>query len=337
MKTTTLFASLLSALVLISSAQAAIVIDTVPVGNPANLPDTTTGFGAVAYDYQIGKTEVTNTQYTAFLNAVAATDTYGLYNTWMSNDTRGGIMQSGSSGSYTYSVKLADGAYTYGDKPVIYVSSGDAMRFANWLQNGQPSGAQGPSTTERGAYKLDGAIANAALAAVTRNSGATWFLPTENEWYKAAYHKNDGVTDHYYDYPTSTDSLPNNYLPSSDTGNSANFSDNGYTTGDQFHPLTDAGAYTLSDSPYGTFDQGGNVSEWNETLFDSDYRGYRGGSWANTSLGLHAMMQFSIPPGSESSFTGFRLASIASIPEATSLCVWSLGIAVVWMRRRGRG
>jgi hypothetical protein len=123
---------------------------------------------------------------------------------------------------------------------------------------------------------LNGAIDDFALAAVTRNAGARWWLPNENEWYKAAYHKNDGVFGNYWDYPAGTNSVPNNNGPSSDTGNSANF---GITTGNSSYPLTKAGAYTLSDSPYGTFDQAGNVSEWNETLFDSSFRGIRGGGW----------------------------------------------------------
>ena len=38
--------------------------------------------------------------------------------------------------------------------------------------------------------------------AVTRKPGATWVIPTEDEWYKVAYHKNDGVTGNYGDYPT---------------------------------------------------------------------------------------------------------------------------------------
>src|SRR5689334_10076875 len=86
----------------------AITIDTVPVGDPGNLPFTTdpaNTFGGVSYEYNIGKYEVTVGQYTAFLNAVGATDTYGLYNTQMATDLNiAGIAQSGSVGSYTYSV-----------------------------------------------------------------------------------------------------------------------------------------------------------------------------------------------------------------------------------------
>lgn len=72
--------------------------------------------------------------------------------------------------------------------PVNYVSWYDTLRFANWLHNGQLTSAQGPSTTEDGAYEMSPA------SNVLRKSGARWVLPTEDEWYKAAYHKNDGVT-----------------------------------------------------------------------------------------------------------------------------------------------
>ena len=108
----------------------------------------------MAYNYNIDKYDVTVGQYTDFLNSVAATDTYGLYNTSMATDLNiAGISRSGSSGSYTYSV-IGSSA----NLPITYVSWGDAARFANWLQNGQPSGAEGPGTTETGAYTLNGAI-----------------------------------------------------------------------------------------------------------------------------------------------------------------------------------
>ena len=57
-------------------------ISLVPVGNPGNANDTT-GYGSVGYNYSIDKYDVTLGQYTQFLNAVAKTDTYGLYNSYM--------------------------------------------------------------------------------------------------------------------------------------------------------------------------------------------------------------------------------------------------------------
>jgi formylglycine-generating enzyme required for sulfatase activity len=158
----------------------------VTVGNPGNAADPATGnlYGSVGYTYQMGEYDVTTGQYTAFLNAVAATDTYGLYNSYMATvggSTYGcGIVQSGSSGSYTYSVATA-----YQNFPVNCVSWGDAARFCNWLQNGQLTGPEGPGTTETGAYTLNGDTTNYME---TRNAGAKYFIPSENEWYKAAYY-----------------------------------------------------------------------------------------------------------------------------------------------------
>lgn len=153
-------------------------LDFVTVGNPGNANDTYgDGYGGVDYAYQIGKYEVTAGQYTAFLNAVAATDTHELYNSAMWSGASGcRIERSGSSGSYTYSV-ADDGA----NRPVSHLSWGDAARFTNWLHNDQGNGS-----TETGAYTLNGATSSSALMAITRNADARYWIPTEDEWYKAA-------------------------------------------------------------------------------------------------------------------------------------------------------
>jgi sulfatase modifying factor 1 len=310
--------TLLSLAICYMSIAQAVTIDMIPVGNVGNAGEVQFQgtFGGVSYNYRIGKTEVTNAQYTEFLNAVAVSDPYELYHNDMGGDTRGGITRSDSSGSYSYAVK-ADAAgqgpggsnYTYRDKPVVFVSWYDSIRFANWLHNGQGSG-----DTEEGAYTLLGGtpIPSNGLS-ITRNSGASWFLPSENEWYKAAYHKNDGVTGNYWDYPTAIDTVPNNNVPSTDTGNSANLWSSGPTTGSISYPLTDAGAYTLSVSPYGTFDQGGNVFEWYQFFTNSSIGGLRGGSWFGTSSELAAFAQVIINPEFEGDSVGFRIASTPHI------------------------
>ena len=153
---------------------------------------------------------------------MAATDTYGLYNSTMDSGNGGcQITQNGTSGSYTYDFSGAHigTAVDWENRPVNFVSWGDAARFANWLHNGQPTGAQDLSTTEDGSYYLNGATTREALMAVTRESDATWCIPTEDEWYKAAYHKNDGVTGNYFDYPTRSDDVPSNDLMTPDPGN----------------------------------------------------------------------------------------------------------------------
>jgi formylglycine-generating enzyme required for sulfatase activity len=172
---------------------------------------------------------------------------------------------------------------------------------------------------------------------VTRNAGARWWLPSEDEWYKAAYHKNDGVTGNYWDYPTRTNSLPNNNKPSSDTGNSANYYNNGYTTGSSAIPFTDAGAYALSGSPYGTFDQGGSVWEWNDRLFNGPSRGIRGGSWSmlNSPTDLRALIWHGDSTIVGSDRKGFRVAS-AFVPEPSTSSLAASIFALLACRRRRR-
>src|SRR5262245_19671973 len=115
----------------------------------------------------------------------------------------GDISRSGVSGSYVYSV----GANA--NKPVTYVSWFDAARFVNWMQNGQPTGAPGLGTTESGTYNLNGAITGVGF---TRNPGAVYSIPTDAEWYKAAYHQpanQGGDVDDYWLYPTRSNVQPN--------------------------------------------------------------------------------------------------------------------------------
>ena len=152
---------------------------------------------------------------------MAKADPNGLYNTAMGDPgvARYGanIQRTGSSPNYSYSV-----AADWADRPVNFVSFWDAARFANWLHNGQPTGPQGPGTTEGGAYHD---VGNQTLFG--RNAGAKFFIPTEDEWYKAAYHdKTAGLAASYFDYPTGTNAAPGNDITeTTDPGNNANFYD----------------------------------------------------------------------------------------------------------------
>lgn len=245
----------------------------VPVGNAGNPADPATGHGSVGYAYQMGTYDVTVGQYCEFLNAVAKDDTYGLYNSFMGS-TNGlygphiNITQSGTPGNYSYAV---GGSYAAAvNCPIYAVSWGSAARFCNWLQNGQPSFAVGTpgevaSSTETGAYTLNGANDNNSLISVSRNAGATYVLPTLDEWYKAAYY-NAGATDSgYWLYTTQSNDCPNNCATCANSGNY--FTCNDCCT-DPTNHLTPVGFFTQSPGPYGTYDQGGNVNQWNETSLD---------------------------------------------------------------------
>ena len=320
------------------TASADVVIDTVTVGNLGNAGELSGGgaygperiCGAVDYTYNIGKYAVTAGQYTEFLNAVAATDTYDLYITSMwSNEYGCKIQRAGSQGSYTYSV-----AADWADRPVNYVCYWDACRFANWMHNGQPTGAQGPGTTETGAYTLNGYQGSDGRE-IQRNADWQWAITSEDEWYKAAFHKNDGVTGNYWDYPMGSDALPDNGLPGGDTGNSANFYSDiyGYAIGAPYW-RTPGGYFSLSDSPYGTFDQGGNVWEWNESVVREDvdwaYRGTRGAHAWGQQYPMHALYRYDNSPAFQDYTFGFRLSAV---PEPTSILILALGALGILRRR----
>jgi formylglycine-generating enzyme len=295
-----------------------------------------TYYGAVSYTYQIGKYDVTIAQYCQFLNAVAKTDTYGLYNPIMGTFyPTVAITQSGSSGSYSYSITGGyKGSYSAAANcPVFGVTWGDAARFCNWLQNGQRPGAQGPDTTETGSYTLNGAITNDDLFAVTRNPGATYVIPSENEWYKAAFYKGGRTNAGYWHYPTQNDTAPSNVL--SATGvNNATYYDAGYT--DPTNWLTPVGTFAASPGLYGTYDMAGNVWQWNEAKINSSSRGLRGGDCHLDSSYLTASYRdYNSPPADGWSTVGFR---VASVPEPSSVAMLFAGaislLAYTWRRHQ---
>ena len=299
----------------------AVTLDMVTVGDPGNAADTT-GFpnpaGAVADAFQIMKYEWTNSQYKDFLNSVAATDTYSLYNASMGSDARGGITQSGTSGAYTYAVKT-----NMGDKPVNYVSWFDAARVSNWLMNGGTSS----SSTETGAYTLSGSTSGDAPAV---NSGATFYVPTADQWYKAAYYKGGSTNAGYWDYATQSDLAPTAVTAdgtgigsSGSTGNFANYNlaaDWNNQDGNVTTVGTNGGA-----SAYDAFDMSGNLREWNDLTGAAGLsRGLRGGGWGNNASPLSSSDMNGGAPALEFDNLGFRLAAV---PEPSTCAMALAGLA----------
>lgn len=290
----------------------AVTIDFVTVGDPDNANDDT-GYGSVDYTYKIGKYEVTNSQYSEFLNAVAALDTHNLYHPHMSQ-TYGGINQIGSPGNYSYSLKPG-----WENKPASYIGWYDCLRFANWLHNGQPGGLQDGTTTEDGAYDMTGSQ--------TRKSDALFWLPNDDEWYKAAYYKAGGTNTGYWDYPTQSDIAPTSEAPPGGV-NSANYYDAGSYAVDGSH-IAEVGAYVFCNGPYGTFDQAGNMWEWTEGHID-EYRIMRGGSWNNPASHFIASHYGYSSPDDEDGYDSFR---IATVPEPATFLLLGFGASIVRRKR----
>lgn len=324
---TALFAGLTS----FQNAQA-VKMDWVTVGNPGNVADGT-GYGAVAHHYRIGKYEVTNAQYVEFLNAVDATgiNPNQIYNSSMTSSPRGGIdFNSGAPTGSKYSTKA-----NMANKPVVYVSWFDAARFSNWMTNGQGSG-----DTESGVYTMSGIF---SVSGITRNLSDLnqVFLPTEDEWYKAAYHQPStlgGDSDDYWLFPTASNPVPalasaNSNGDISNPGQNVMNHNLGADWNSQNGNVTTVGsAGALSESFYGTADQGGNVWEWNETLTGVADRLLRGGSWGDVNTSATATQRLPFSPSSEFDGFGFRVA--APIPEPMSVALLALGLPLILRRQR---
>lgn len=271
-------------------------IDFVNIENAGNAADTS-GYGAVDYGYRMGQYEVTLDQ---FAKARAA-------------DSRVG---SGNEGYWN------DGTRTVGTAgPASYVSAYEAMKFANFLTTGD---------AYTGAYQFDG---SGVLQAVDRDAavsayGTVYVVPTEDEWYKAAYYKpvNDGS---YSLYASGLDTVPTH-----GTANGWQYYNSGYVNGSPNYTWeTGFGAQEQN----GTYDMMGNVWEWNESAFDgtldnmAEYRVIRGGSYGGSEVDLRSSPRYGYYPADESSAIGFR---VAAIPEPSSLALMVLVGGGGWIARR---
>ena len=221
---------------------------TVPVGDAGNAADAT-GYGAVAYHYRIGKYEVTNAEYCEFLNAVVKSDPHQLYDGRMAGG-HGGIVRSGSSGEFEYRTKADEDR-----KPVSYVTWESCARYANWLSNGG-----GKGDTETGTYKIvGGSITPTDHAKLAAGKTTKWAIASENEWYKAAYYDpKKEASGGYWLYASPESSAPKCNLNT--------------------RTISAVGSYRGAASACGTFDQNGNLWEYNETMSNGKV-GLRGGSY----------------------------------------------------------
>jgi formylglycine-generating enzyme len=357
-----LLAAIFVAVSTLRPVSAEVTFDWAAVGNPGNVPDTltmtkvngsvpgdgTSGYGSVAYDYQIAKVDVTNLQYVHFLNTVDPAGTNSLlYITNMTNTVvggqgsypafSGGIDRNlGAAAGSRYSVKPGQGDY-----PVVHVNWSRAARFVNWLANGQGSGG-----TESGVYDMSVFTGNSFATPPSRAAGAQIFLPSEDEYYKAAYYDpTKSGTGGYWQYGTRSDTAPASIAPPG-TSNSANIgagtNANGgsggtsaltfATTGTEavfdrnLNYLTNVGAYTAATSYYGLFDVDGLVFNWTEaTRENRSFAGqmlpiYRGGSWQNNEGASGAAFRNTgngagVNNG-QFQYWGFRVASLPSAPPA---------------------
>ena len=174
-----------------------------------------------------------------------------------------------------------------------------------------------------------------------RHKDAHYWLPSMDEWYKAAYY--DPSSGNYFEYPTASNTAPVGVASGDGTGTNGN-------NEAVFFQYWDSGPADITQagglSAYGIMGMGGNVWEWDETTSDlnNDYagntRGVRGGYWNSGSFDLRSSTyRISGSAHSGGLNMGFRVASLSDsanvVPEPGSVLVWGLlGLAGVFVGRK---
>ena len=219
----------------------------VTIGDPGNQADDS-GRGAVQDVYRIGKYNVTVREYTTFLNAVAISDTYRLYSEKMDANHANTILRTGEPGHYCYTT--IEGRE---DQAITNVNWYSAARYCNWLQHDQPCGEQNETTTETGAYTLN----STSNTAIPINEGASYFLPDESQWYKAALYMGNAT---YRTFPPGMIEEENHYGTCNIIGSIAQWTSSNDGNGNYIV----SGFYLSQDGKSGLY-----------PLFESDDIGFR--------------------------------------------------------------
>jgi sulfatase modifying factor 1 len=318
----------------VASSVLGVQMDMVAIGNPGNPGNSAAGgLGAVAEVFQLSRYETTNQQYVDFLNTVGGSNPNGIFNSNMAIDALGGIVQDGSPGNFTYAVKSGTNpqGVAYANAPVNFVSWFSAARFVNWLNNGLSSD---PATLETGAYTLNGQTTGALPS---RNVGATFFLPSLNEWYKAAFHDSVNGGGNYFNWGLADNTKPDNDVTDLTLLNAANY---GGTFTPTLGPL-EVGSYAGMSS-YGLFDMMGNIAEMTDTLGNNANRFLAvSGSYATQPLNFDGFSAFYSPSNVGGTATtgqiGFR---VAAVPEPSTYALLAASAAGLggfsWVKRRRR-
>ena len=273
-------------------------IDFANIGNTGNAADTT-GYGAVPYEYRASIHEISQDDIT---KATAS---------GMSNVTAG--------------------AWT-GSQPAANIDWYEAAAFVNFLNTNSAKTAAYDLAFSNGSWSMALWSSEQAWTAggtnLYRNKDAFYFLPSEDEWYKAAYYNPTGSD--YFLYPTGSDTAPTAVASGTNAGSAV-------YDGAASVPAIVASAGGLS--PYGTMGQGGNVSEWNESAYGgtnsspSEGRAIRGGYWNTSEYGLRSSSRLDGYPANEYAGVGFRVASVPE-PSTYVLVLLGAGAVYLWKRRK---
>lgn len=331
-------------------------IEFVSIGALGNAPwqgdgtegDRAIGRGQVNYQYSIGKFEVTSAQWTEFFNAAYDRPANDRLPHLIPPTFWGAVPATpNTSGGLRWAVPAGNEM-----RPVGNISWRMAAMYCNWLHNDK--------STDRGAF-LNGAYdvntfgysGTTFTDQLTHNSGARYWIPTRDEWLKAAHYDPnkpnvDGTVGGWWKYSITSDSPiaygppgvsvraggqvsgpdPNGPLAESN-GNWNPSSFPGYSPYDIL-----LGAYANATSPWGLYDTSGATGEWTEGAnLAGTGRIAEGATWSSLGTGAADTIYYSggLFPSYSGGDYGFRIASSVPSPGASVLL---LGAVFVANRRR---
>jgi len=283
--------------VTVTHGSTSVTLDFTTIDSPGNAADTT-GYGSVAHDYRIMTYELTTDQY----NTVAAATT----------------------------LPNAAAPWT-GNQPAAGIKYSEAASFANWLTSGDVT---------QGAYTISAqstVTIDRAGAIATYGYGNVFVIPTDDEWYKAAFY--DSANDVYFDYGTGSDTTP------TPTTGSTNADEAVYRILQVFpsEPLGPAEVNNAGGvSAYGTMAQSGNIAEYIEQIATDTKPRHRGGHYsdgADTNLSSTGLRGSNSSDFSTPSTVGLRMVLLTAepggvlIPEPGAASLLAVGATLLLARR----
>ncbi|MBX3386579.1 MAG: SUMF1/EgtB/PvdO family nonheme iron enzyme, partial [Phycisphaeraceae bacterium] len=334
-------------------------IEFVTIGAVGNAPwmgdgtpqDRAIGRGGVNYEYRIGRFEVTTAQWVEFYNAAFDRPADDRIPHLIPSDHWGAVSTPAMTpGGQRWRVPVGNEYRAVGD-----ISWRMAAIYCNWLHNDKATNREAFLS---GAYDVStfGYVgdSNTFSDQAARSPGAKFFIPTWDEWLKAAHYdpnKNGQDQGGWWKFSTTSDVIPligppPSWLPGAGIGDDRTGDAEANAAGwgplfPQFSPFSvPLGSYPTVQSPWGLLDVAGGTSEWTESIFTGPglppTRIYDGRWWFDGPPIADAIYARSAQFPNVSIFEhGFRVAAV--VPSPGSIMVFMIGAHLFTGRRRRRG